>query len=62
MKKASANTLTSSAPLLITLFPQIIESYWAGNATAEQLAETAKNVRKERWETMKKAGVDIIPR
>jgi len=38
-----------------------IESYWAGNSSAEQLAEVSKNVRKERWESMKNAGVDVIP-
>ncbi|RXK37641.1 5-methyltetrahydropteroyltriglutamate-homocysteine S-methyltransferase [Tremella mesenterica] len=38
-----------------------VESYWAGNSSAEQLAEAAKAVRKERWETIKNAGVDIIP-
>ncbi|NXD32228.1 METE methyltransferase, partial [Spelaeornis formosus] len=38
-----------------------IESYWAGKSTAEELQQVAKNVRKERWESMKNAGVDIIP-
>ncbi|WVO14874.1 5-methyltetrahydropteroyltriglutamate-homocysteine S-methyltransferase [Cryptococcus depauperatus] len=38
-----------------------IEAYWAGKITAEQLQETAKAVRKERWEAMKQAGVEIIP-
>ncbi|WWC85712.1 5-methyltetrahydropteroyltriglutamate-homocysteine S-methyltransferase [Kwoniella dendrophila CBS 6074] len=38
-----------------------IESYWAGNSSAEQLQETAKNIRKERWESIKNAGVDVIP-
>ncbi|WWC97166.1 5-methyltetrahydropteroyltriglutamate-homocysteine S-methyltransferase [Kwoniella sp. B9012] len=38
-----------------------IESYWAGNSSAEQIQETAKNIRKERWESIKNAGVDVIP-
>ncbi|WVW81686.1 5-methyltetrahydropteroyltriglutamate-homocysteine S-methyltransferase [Kwoniella bestiolae CBS 10118] len=38
-----------------------IESYWAGNTSAEQLQETAKNIRKERWESIKNAGVDVVP-
>ncbi|WRT63614.1 5-methyltetrahydropteroyltriglutamate-homocysteine S-methyltransferase [Kwoniella shivajii] len=38
-----------------------IESYWAGNSSAEQLQETAKNIRKERWESIKNAGVDVVP-
>ncbi|WWC58015.1 5-methyltetrahydropteroyltriglutamate-homocysteine S-methyltransferase [Kwoniella dejecticola CBS 10117] len=38
-----------------------IESYWAGNTSEEQLLETAKNIRKERWESIKNAGVDTIP-
>lgn len=45
--------------LLIT--HQVIENYWNGKATAEELQEVAKNVRKERWQTIQKAGVDIIP-
>lgn len=41
---------------------QVIESYWAGNSTVDQLSQVSKDVRKERWESMKTAGVDIIPR
>jgi 5-methyltetrahydropteroyltriglutamate--homocysteine methyltransferase len=40
---------------------QVIESYWAGKATYEELGEVSKAVRKERWESIRDAGVDIIP-
>jgi 5-methyltetrahydropteroyltriglutamate--homocysteine methyltransferase len=40
---------------------QAIESYWAGKSSAEDLQQVAKNVRKERWTSIKEAGVDIIP-
>lgn len=43
------------------LTAQAIESYWAGNTTADELEQTSKAVRKERWDAMKNAGVDIIP-
>jgi hypothetical protein len=40
---------------------QVIESYWNGKASEEELKETSKTVRKQRWDAMKNAGVDIIP-
>jgi len=40
---------------------QVIESYWNGKASAEELYETSKTVRKQRWDAMKNAGVDVIP-
>ncbi|WWC66933.1 5-methyltetrahydropteroyltriglutamate-homocysteine S-methyltransferase [Kwoniella pini CBS 10737] len=38
-----------------------IESYWAGKTTEAELQETAKSIRKERWESIKNAGVDVVP-
>ncbi|AAW46187.1 hypothetical protein CNBK1240 [Cryptococcus deneoformans B-3501A] len=38
-----------------------IEAYWAGKISAEELQTTAKNVRKQRWESIKNAGVDTVP-
>lgn len=43
------------------LIMQSIEAYWAQKASEEELQATAKAVRKERWQTIQKAGVDIIP-
>ncbi|KAL7418930.1 methionine-synthesizing 5-methyltetrahydropteroyltriglutamate--homocysteine methyltransferase [Cryptotrichosporon argae] len=38
-----------------------VESYWGGKSSEAELQEVAKAVRKERWESLKTAGVDIIP-
>jgi len=37
------------------------ENYWAGNATQEELLETARNIRHRNWQTQKEAGIQLIP-
>lgn len=37
------------------------EAYWAGKIDREQLEDTARKLRKENWELLKKAGIDLIP-
>ncbi|MGI8427081.1 MAG: 5-methyltetrahydropteroyltriglutamate--homocysteine S-methyltransferase [Actinomycetota bacterium] len=37
------------------------EGYWAGKISADQLIEAGKSIRKQNWEAIKAAGVDIIP-
>lgn len=37
------------------------EAYWAGKISEQELQTAAQAVRKERWEAIKNAGVDIIP-
>ncbi|KAL1412053.1 methionine-synthesizing 5-methyltetrahydropteroyltriglutamate--homocysteine methyltransferase [Vanrija albida] len=37
------------------------EGYWAGKVTEQELQDAYKAIRKERWETLKEAGVDFIP-
>jgi 5-methyltetrahydropteroyltriglutamate--homocysteine methyltransferase len=37
------------------------EGYWAGKSSAEELAETAKQIRVENWRLMQEAGIDLIP-
>ncbi|WP_419780764.1 5-methyltetrahydropteroyltriglutamate--homocysteine S-methyltransferase [Maridesulfovibrio sp.] len=38
-----------------------LESYWRGEAGADDLALTAKKLRAQHWEDQKQAGVDILP-
>ena len=38
-----------------------LESYWRGEAEADDLAITAKKLRAKHWEDQKQAGVDILP-
>src|ERR1700741_1566141 len=37
------------------------EGYWAGKVSADELAETAKQIRVENWKLMQGAGIDLIP-
>lgn len=37
------------------------EGYWKGSTSAEQLNEVASGLRRDNWELMKAAGVDLIP-
>src|SRR5919197_704693 len=37
------------------------ERYWTGEASAEQLAEAARAIRRENWGLMRDAGIDLIP-
>jgi 5-methyltetrahydropteroyltriglutamate--homocysteine methyltransferase len=37
------------------------EGYWAGEVTAEELQATARAIRRENWELMRDAGIDLIP-
>lgn len=37
------------------------EKYWAGKITAEELLQTAKEIRIENWRLQKDAGIDLIP-
>ncbi|MBV8251583.1 MAG: 5-methyltetrahydropteroyltriglutamate--homocysteine S-methyltransferase [Chitinophaga sp.] len=37
------------------------ESYWAGKISAQELEQTAKNIRLNNWYLQKDAGIDIIP-
>ncbi|MFW5501236.1 MULTISPECIES: 5-methyltetrahydropteroyltriglutamate--homocysteine S-methyltransferase [unclassified Maridesulfovibrio] len=38
-----------------------LESYWRGEAGADDLALTARKLREEHWENQKQAGVDLLP-
>src|SRR5918994_4575085 len=37
------------------------ESYWRGETSAAELAETAQRIRVENWRLMQDAGIDLIP-
>jgi 5-methyltetrahydropteroyltriglutamate--homocysteine methyltransferase len=37
------------------------EGYWAGEVTSDQLADTARAIRREGWMLMREAGVSLIP-
>ena len=37
------------------------ESYWAGNATREELLAVGRELRARHWEQQKQAGVDLLP-
>ena len=37
------------------------ESYWAGNATREELLTVGRELRARHWEQQKQAGVDLLP-
>lgn len=37
------------------------EAYWADKISAEELQKVAKEQRLARWQTIKDAGVDLIP-
>src|SRR5512132_3596515 len=37
------------------------EGYWRGTTSAEQLAETAREIRRANWTLMRDAGIDLIP-
>jgi 5-methyltetrahydropteroyltriglutamate--homocysteine methyltransferase len=37
------------------------EGYWKGEVSAEQLAETAKQIRVDNWRLQKEAGIELIP-
>ena len=37
------------------------ESYWSGKITADQLIQTAKQVRLTHWLLLKDSGLDVIP-
>jgi 5-methyltetrahydropteroyltriglutamate--homocysteine methyltransferase len=37
------------------------EGFWRGENSAEQLAETARGIRRANWELMRDAGIDLIP-
>lgn len=37
------------------------ESYWAGNATQEELLATGRELRARHWQQQKEAGVDLLP-
>ncbi|QJB39775.1 5-methyltetrahydropteroyltriglutamate--homocysteine S-methyltransferase [Chitinophaga oryzae] len=37
------------------------ENYWAGKISLEKLELTARLLRKEHWETLHQAGIDLIP-
>ncbi|MBC9932407.1 5-methyltetrahydropteroyltriglutamate--homocysteine S-methyltransferase [Chitinophaga qingshengii] len=37
------------------------ENYWAGKISLEKLELTARLLRKEHWETLQQAGIDLIP-
>jgi len=38
-----------------------LEGYWSGNAPAEELAGSAARLRRQNWDTMIGAGIDLIP-
>ncbi|HEY2564407.1 MAG TPA: hypothetical protein VGI44_11885, partial [Acidimicrobiales bacterium] len=40
---------------------RVLEGFWAGRVTADQLEETAASIRRQNWETMAAAGVDFVP-
>ncbi|WMJ72045.1 5-methyltetrahydropteroyltriglutamate--homocysteine S-methyltransferase [Cytophagaceae bacterium ABcell3] len=37
------------------------EQYWAGRDSQKNLLSTARNIRKQNWQTHKDAGIDLIP-
>jgi len=37
------------------------EAYWAGSASAEELAETAQGLRTQSWRLLQEAGIHLIP-
>jgi 5-methyltetrahydropteroyltriglutamate--homocysteine methyltransferase len=37
------------------------EGYWAGRVSAEELHDTARRLRRENWQLMRDAGIDLIP-
>jgi 5-methyltetrahydropteroyltriglutamate--homocysteine methyltransferase len=37
------------------------EGYWRGETSAEQLAQTASEIRRANWKLMQDAGIDLIP-
>ncbi len=37
------------------------EGYWRGETSAEQLAQTASEIRRANWKLMQEAGIDLIP-
>lgn len=38
-----------------------LESFWSGQATAEQLAESGRHLRRTHWQLQQQAGIDVIP-
>jgi 5-methyltetrahydropteroyltriglutamate--homocysteine methyltransferase len=38
-----------------------IEDYWAGRGSADELNDVSRRLRREAWELMRDAGVDLIP-
>src|SRR5579884_668825 len=40
---------------------RVLEGYWAGKASAEDLATTAASIRKADWEVQRASGIDLIP-
>ena len=37
------------------------EGYWAGTVSAEELHDTARRLRRENWQLLRDAGIDLIP-
>lgn len=37
------------------------EAYWAGKINRNELENTARNLRRENWDLLQKAGIDLIP-
>jgi 5-methyltetrahydropteroyltriglutamate--homocysteine methyltransferase len=37
------------------------EGYWAGRVSVDELHDTARRLRRENWELMRDAGIDLIP-
>jgi 5-methyltetrahydropteroyltriglutamate--homocysteine methyltransferase len=37
------------------------EGHWAGNVTAVELEDVAREIRRDNWEFMREAGIDLIP-
>ena len=37
------------------------ESYWAGNATREELLAVGRELRARHWDQQKQAGIDLLP-
>jgi 5-methyltetrahydropteroyltriglutamate--homocysteine methyltransferase len=37
------------------------EGFWRGETSAEQLADTAREIRRANWQLMRDAGIDLIP-
>jgi len=38
-----------------------VEGFWAGKSTADQLAETARDIRRAAWGVQQRSGIDLIP-